>query len=52
MIKSLRTITLIAFEAGALVVEVALIAVAVQNIVETLQQAPKEEKPEERRWVN
>jgi hypothetical protein len=51
VIKSLRTLALIAFEAGALVVEVALIAVAVQNIVETLQPLV-EEKPEERRWVN
>ena len=52
MIKRLRTAAAIVFELGALVVETALIVVAVQNIVETLRVPPIEPKPEERRWVN
>ncbi len=52
MIKRLHTAALIAFEVGAIVVETALLAVAVRNILNTLQYPPDEPKKPEQRWVN
>ena len=49
--KRLRSALLAVVELGAFVAETALVAVALCNLVERLQQ-PVEKKPEQKRWVN